>query len=151
MGLHPQSIATIAQWHQNEWQHISPHLTTQRRIEQYRAYRNTPSIPSCLLALANNDTAGSASIVESDLETHPQFSPWLASVYVHPNYRCQGIATQLIEQCINNARLAGAQTLYLFTSDQSDFYRKRGWRHIESSLYHGENIDIMAFDLSLAN
>lgn len=103
------------------------------------------------MAFTDSCTAGSASIVKSDLDTHPHLSPWLASVYVHPNYRCQGIATKLIEQCIDNARLSGAQTLYLFTPDQADFYRKRGWQHIESNSYHGESIDIMAFDLNLTD
>lgn len=148
LGLHPKSIPIIARWHQNQWQAISPHLTTQLRIELYRSYRNSPSIPNCLLALKDDIVVGSASLVESDLETHLHLSPWLASVYVHSPYRRQGIASQLIQQCIENARQAGLNTLYLFTPDQLTFYQARGWRLIESSLYHGEHIDIMAFDLN---
>lgn len=148
LGLHPESIPIIAQWHQDQWQHISPDLTTQRRIKLYSTYTNTPDIPSCLLALVDNRAAGSASLVASDMDSHPHLGPWLASVYVHPDFRRRGIATQLIEKILQTARQTGVKTLYLFTPDQLNFYQKRGWKLIESGLYHGENIDIMAFDLN---
>jgi len=147
LGRHPQSIELIAQWHQDEWQYISPHLSTQKRIDIYRSYRNSPSTPHCMLALVDNCTAGSASVVASDLDSHRHLGPWLASVFVHPKYRQQGIASQLIERCIENARTSGATKLYLFTPDQLTFYAKRGWQLIESSICHGESIDIMCFDL----
>jgi len=142
---HPEHIPLIAQWHQNEWQHISPHLTTPLRITQYSQYNDSPDIPTCILALLNEQVAGSASLVESDMETHPHLQPWLASVYVHKAYRHQGIATQLVEKCINNARQLGIETLYLFTPDQTSFYQKRGWHVIETCDYHNERVDIMAY------
>ncbi len=148
IGQHAEHIPIIAQWHQQEWQHISPDLTTELRIKQYSTYENSAGIPCCLLALINNKPAGSASLLESDMETHPHIGPWLASVYVQPNYRRRGVATQLIQRCLENARLTGVQILYLFTPDQADFYQKRGWKLIESTLYHDENVDIMCFDLS---
>lgn len=144
---HPQHIPLIAQWHQNEWQHISPHLSTALRIRQYSEYSAAVAIPSCILALVNDHPAGSASLVESDMETHLHFQPWLASVFVHDDYRHQGIATQLIERCIDNARHLGVETLYLFTPDQTIFYQNRGWKLIESTEYHNEKVDIMAYNI----
>lgn len=142
---HPQHIPLIAQWHQSEWQHISPHMTTESRIKQYSQYSNMPAIPSCILALVNGEPVGSASLVESDMETHPHLQPWLASVFVTKQYRRQGIATQLIQHCIDNASQLGVETLYLFTPDQANFYQKRGWKPIESCLYNNERVDIMAY------
>jgi len=142
---HPQHIPLIAQWHQKEWQHISPHLSTPLRIKQYSQYTDTAAIPSCVLALVNNQPAGSASLVESDMETHAHLHPWLASVFVSATYRRQGIATQLIECCIDNARHLGVENLYLFTPDQAGFYQKRGWKRIETCEYHNEKVDIMAY------
>ncbi len=147
LGEHLSYIPLVAQWHQSEWHHISPDLTTKRRIELYSRYTNTTDIPVCFLALTDNKPAGTASLVESDLKTHPQLTPWLASVYVHKNYRCQGIASKLIEKCIEAARQSKINKIYLFTPDMLEFYKKRGWKLIESTLYHGENIDIMVYDL----
>jgi GNAT superfamily N-acetyltransferase len=142
---HPQHIPLIAQWHQNEWQHISPHLTTSLRIAQYSQYSNSPAIPSGILALVNGQAAGSASLVESDMESRPHLHPWIASVFVDKAYRHQGIATQLIEKCIDIARYIGLETLYLFTPDQTSFYQKRGWKVIETCNYQNEKVDIMVF------
>ncbi len=148
LGNYAEYIPLLAQWHQDEWQHISPDLSTQLRINLYSSYACQATIPSCLIALVEQKAAGSASLVTSDMDTHSHLSPWLASVYVHPDYRCQGIASRLITQCLHNARQTGAQTLYLFTPDQTHFYQKRGWKLIESTFYHGESVDIMAYNLN---
>jgi len=142
---HPQHIPLIAQWHQSEWQHISPHLTTSLRIKLYSKYDNSTAIPSCILALVDGLPAGSASLVESDMDSHPHLHPWLASVFVDKPHRQQGIATKLIAKCIANARYLGVETLYLFTPDQTNFYEKRGWEVIETCRYHNEKVAIMAY------
>lgn len=148
LGNCPEHIPVIAQWHQNEWHHISPHLTIALRVTQYSSYTNSATIPFCIVALINGQPVGSASIVTSDMETHPHLTPWLASVYVHINYRRQGIATQLIEHCISKARASGVDTLHLFTPDQRSFYQHRGWGFIETYEYHKEKVDIMSLNLN---
>jgi len=148
LAQYPEFIRLIAQWHQDEWQHISPDLTTDLRVKLYEGYSKSPDIPSCFLALVDGQPVGSASLVASDMQTHPQLGPWLASVYVHKKHRRQGIASQLIQQCIESAREINVDKLYLFTPDKCSFYRKRGWKLIESTLYHGENVVIMEFNLS---
>ena len=148
LGHYSKFTPQLAKWHQDEWCNISPDLSTSKRIKLYNSYKSEATIPSCLIAIVDNQPAGSASLVNSDMETHIQLSPWLASVYVHKDFRRKGIATQLIEACIKNARETGTQTLYLFTADQSDFYMKRGWRKLEKTLYHGEMVDIMSYNLN---
>lgn len=147
LGHFPEHISTIAQWHQDQWHDISPQLTTSLRIKKYSAYPSQPGIPCCHLALVDNCPAGSASLVKSDMETHSNLSPWLASVYVHSEFRNLGIATHLINMCIDSARKANIQTLYLFTPDQLEFYLSRGWKLLKPDTYHGEHVDIMSFDL----
>lgn len=147
LSLHPEHIPVIAQWHQNEWHNISPDLNTDARIQLYSSYQRFSTIPSCILALINNKPAGSASLVVSDMDSYPQLSPWLASVFVHSDFRNQGIASQLLDHCLDAARQADIKILYLFTPDKTDFYRKRGWDIYESTIYHGENVDIMSYDL----
>lgn len=147
LHLHPEHIPVIAQWHQNEWQHISPDLNTDLRIQLYSSYQSSSTIPSCTLALINNEPVGSASLVISDMDSYPHLSPWLASVYVHSGFRNQGIASQLLIHCLDAARKADIKTLYLFTPDQTEFYRKRGWDIFDSTDYHGESVDIMSYDL----
>ncbi len=148
LGQHPEHIPLIAQWHQGEWQHISPHLTTELRIQQYSAYPDRASIPCCIVASQNGHVLGSASLVASDMETRSELGPWLASVYVHPNFRRRGIATHLIEQCLDAARECRVDRLYLFTPDQAAFYQQRGWKLLEHCVFHGEQVDIMFYELN---
>lgn len=148
LGEHPQHIPTLASWHQQEWQHISPHLTTQLRIREYSAYSTHASIPCCFIATQESTLLGSASLVESDMETRTDLTPWLASVFVQPDYRCQGIASRLIDECLNTARKLAIQKLYLFTPEQKEFYARRGWQALESCVFHGEQVDIMFYDLT---
>jgi len=148
LGHYSEFTPILAQWHQDEWCDISPDLSTSKRIDLYNSYKSEATIPSCLVAIADDKPSGSASLVFSDMDTHKNLTPWLASVYVHKDYRCHGIASQLIQACIKNARKSGAKILYLFTPDQSDFYLKRGWRMLETAPYHGERVDIMYYDLN---
>jgi GNAT superfamily N-acetyltransferase len=148
IGQYTGFIPIVAKWHQDEWHHISPHLSTELRVSLYHSYTNTSSIPCCLLAIDNNIPVGSASLLESDMHSHPHLSPWLASVFVPKNYRGRGIASQLISQCLENARENNIQTLYLFTPNQMEFYLKRGWELIEHTIYQGEDVDIMAYKLN---
>lgn len=148
IGHQPQHIPTIAEWHQREWHHISPHLTTPLRIKEYSGYASKSTIPCCLIAMLDGQPAGSASLVEDDMETRPDLGPWLASVYVDKPFRQQGIATQLIQQLLDIARQCKIHKLYLFTPSQRDFYARRGWQHLESCIFHDEHVDIMFYDLS---
>lgn len=147
LGEQPQHIETLARWHQMQWQHLTPEHSTQSRIRLYTTYTNTPEVPFCLLATQQEQAVGSASVVECDMDSHAILTPWLASVYVHPAFRKQGIATELIRRCTELAAQNDAERLYLFTPDQADFYRKRGWQPLKHCLYHNEQVDIMYYPL----
>lgn len=146
----PQHIPTLAQWHQNQWHDISPHLDTHKRIDFMSTHQNKSAVPVTLIALNEHQLAGSASLIEDDMEDRPQFSPWLASVYVDPAHRNRGIATQLISAIIQQAQSLDLTDIYLFTPDQGSFYLKRGWQVIEKRHYHGVTVDIMRFQLTQA-
>jgi predicted N-acetyltransferase YhbS len=147
LGEQPQHIETIARWHQAQWQHLSPQHSVESRINLYSSYNNSPDVPFCLLATQQGQAVGSASVVECDMDTRRTLSPWLASVYVHPSCRQQGIATELIRRCTDLAAQNNVERLYLFTPDQTDFYKKRGWQPLEHCLYHNERVDIMYYSL----
>ena len=148
LANYPQHVATLAQWHQQQWHDISPHLDTDKRISLLSAHHATAAVPVTLIALQLNRPIGSASLVENDMQDRPQYSPWLASVYVAPGHRQQGVASILISDIITQARTLDLTQIYLFTPDQSAFYAKRGWQTIERRHYHGTTVDIMNYTLT---
>ena len=105
------------------------------------------AVPVTLIAIDQHRLMGSASLVADDMEDRPQYSPWLASVFVAPAYRKQGAATTLISSIINQAQSLDLSKIYLFTPDQTLFYASRGWEVIEQRFYHGVTVDIMSYQL----
>ncbi len=144
---HSEHIPIIAHWHQQEWKNISPELTTEKRIQLYSGYEPAPALPCCLVATQGPIPLGSISLVTSDMDTRPQLGPWVASLYVDAPYRRRGIASRLLQHIIQVASTLNITRIYLFTPDQAMFYRKRGWQHLESCEYHGEDVDIMYYDI----
>jgi len=148
LANHPQHIATLAQWQQNQWHDISPQLNIDKRIEFMSTHKNTAAVPVTLIALNNGQLMGSASLIENDMEDRPQYSPWLASVFVAPAFRMQGIASALITAIIQQAEALELDQVYLFTPDESEFYLRRGWKMVEHRHYHGVMVDIMIYRLN---
>ncbi len=89
---------------------------------------------------------GMASIVESDLSTHPDLSPWMASVYVDAAHRGRGVGSCVVRAIMDEAKTLGIERLYLITHDQMSFYRRLGWQTMESVHYRGEVVTIMFYD-----
>jgi N-acetylglutamate synthase-like GNAT family acetyltransferase len=87
--------------------------------------------------------AGFASLLEHDMETRMELSPWLASVLVAAAYRGQGIGSALSERVVEEARNLGVSELYLFTFDREDFYARMGWVLREQTKYLGGQVSVM--------
>jgi len=143
----PQHIETLASWHQQEWHHLNPGQTLAMRIQKMQKYLNKDFVPSTFVALDKN-IMGSAAIVDQDMDERSEFSPWLASVYVEPAYRCKGIGTALVNHVVEQAKLKGYRELFLYTPDKDKFYQQRGWHCLERTAYHGHDVSIMVYHYS---
>lgn len=146
----PELLETLAQWHQEEWSQLNPGETLEQRIIRMQPFLNDKPIPSMYIAF---DTvfSGSAAIVENDMDNRPDLSPWLASVFVIPEYRNQGIGSALVHHVMQQAQQSSIDKLYLYTPDREAFYHKLGWRRIDTENYHGHEVSIMEADLTTWN
>ncbi len=142
-----QYIPLLAEWHHNEWAYLNPDSSLELRIEKMQAYLSVDPIPKTYVCLCHGQPAGSAAVVACDMDTHPELTPWLASVYVAPSLRRQGIGSALVKHALYQVGLTGMQCLYLFTPDRAAFYRKLGWQHMTQEYYRGHTVTLMQFDL----
>lgn len=101
-------------------------------VLKYFSNTKNNAFPITLIALENEMCLGTVSIFENDLKARGMYKPWLASLYTKPEYRGKGIGQSLINQTIKVVKELGFNTLYLRTEDVSDYYRSRGWTHVES-------------------
>ena len=56
----------------------------------------------------------------------------MASLYTKPEFRGRSIGEMLIDKTIDVVKGLGFNELYLRTENASDYYRSRGWTHIET-------------------
>jgi N-acetylglutamate synthase-like GNAT family acetyltransferase len=142
----PQHLTRLAQWHQSEWSHLNPGETLEQRIERMQDYLNNNFIPSTFIA-EDNAVLGSAAIVQNDMQSRAELSPWLASVYVYKGHRNRGIGEKLVRHIMSCAKDEAYTTLYLFTSDRQRFYERLGWFVFDTQYYHGQQVSLMQVNL----
>ena len=95
--------------------------------------------PVTLIAEADGIPVGTISLVAIDDIDNVPYTPWLASLYVLPDYRCRGIARDLMDRIAAIARKRGANTLYLHTEHADGYYEKFGWDLVAATQNkHGE-------------
>lgn len=141
-------IAELAELHHAEWKHLNPSLTLEGRAKAIADAAGREGIPSIFIAISGSQLVGSAALVQNDMDTKPDLSPWLASVYVKQSFRHQGIATELITRCEDEAARSNANVWYLYTEFASRLYEKLGWRHMERCEYKGVTADVMCKQIS---
>jgi GNAT superfamily N-acetyltransferase len=147
---HPHHIPTVAAWQYAEWGHLNPGDSLPGRIERLGQHVGRPGIPTTLIALENDVVMGSAGLVVNDLRSHPDLTPFMASVFVAPAYRGRGIATALATQMKVIAQELGFAQLYLITPDQQRLYARIGWIAQRDLEYRGEVVTLMAVTLTPA-
>lgn len=106
-------------------------------------YKNIDRLPIMFVATQNSSLAGFVILCENDMRGKECYSPWLASLFVAPEYRNRGIASMLERSLIDKALSLGMKTVYLFTSDSEEMYKKIGWQFLEKTVYRGEDVSIM--------
>jgi GNAT superfamily N-acetyltransferase len=84
------------------------------------------------------------------MDTRCDLSPWLAQVYVAPEFRGCGIGSALVRAVACEAASLGVHRLYLYTGrNRESFYAKLGWTVREYVEYKGRERVIMETGLAV--
>jgi GNAT superfamily N-acetyltransferase len=148
LGDHLSYVGELAKLHHKEWAHLSAELTLNDREKLLLQCCREAGIPFGFIALDGKKLSGSAFLVEHDMSTRRDLSPWLAGVYVKETYRGQGIASELVHRVEMTAIAYNVQTMYLYTQFASALYKKLGWSSVERCHYRGVQVEIMCKSIS---
>jgi GNAT superfamily N-acetyltransferase len=100
------------------------------------------TLPLALVAHDGNRFLGTASVIASDLAERPQFTPWVAAVWVEPDARRHGVGAILVDRAAEAALSLGFSPVYLCARRaRANFYQRLGWNRIE------ENVGPFALDV----
>jgi predicted N-acetyltransferase YhbS len=130
IAAHPGAVDTLAAWHHDEWGELmAPWSLDDARRELREHVEAGSGYPATLLALGDDDQVlGSVSLIPTDAPELPEYTPWLASLYVAPSARGAGIGKALVHAIVEHAHRLGFERLYLFTPGSPRIYLRCGWR-----------------------
>ena len=141
----PEALLTLAEWQHAEWGHLRPGDTLEKRMVRLRGFANGDQIPLTVVALEGDEVLGSASLIEHDMETRMELTPWLAGVFVGEPYRRRGIGAELVRRIMAEAGRLKVPVLYLYTVHSEKFYAGLGWTLMERTSYREQPIVIMTY------
>jgi predicted N-acetyltransferase YhbS len=139
----PAVIPQLARWLYDEWGRLLPGASVERGIARLQERIHRDRVPLTFVAFEGESAVGTVSLIDCDMDTRADLSPWLASLYVQPEQRRRGIGASLVEAVVSEARKLGIKTLFLFTDSSEALYARLGWQKMESCIYRGRDVVIM--------
>src|SRR5262245_22816805 len=146
LAEHMEFVPILADWHHGEWKEATLELTA----AELRTHTQRRSVPTTLVAIENDEVIGSTSLLVADLKGWEYLTPWVASVFVAPEWRNRGVGRSLITRAVEEARMIGVPEVYLFTTSKEAYYARLGWQALERARCNGKDIVIMRRTLSAA-
>lgn len=141
---HPELVPTIARWRMDEWGHNNPGVSLVDWIEALEAHLISNQIPQSLIAMEDEHPIGVASLTRQHMETRKDLFPWLARVFVLPQFRFRGIAASLVRAIEHLAGDLGYEEIFLYTNRAEGLYKKLDWTEIGREEYKGREVVIMS-------
>lgn len=150
-------VPLIALWHHNEWlrnhhgldgRDRSASVIKKKLSERQAAlarHLSDDDLPTTFVALLDSDPVGTVSLVYYKFSQEQEATEWLTNLFVLPEYRCRGIASELLCAALGHACSLNLPRLLLYTNDQVGFYQKRRWRSINNGVVQGQKVEIMDY------
>ncbi len=135
----------------NEWKEIFTEDSVQTYLDLYgKAGTYAGRLVDTYVALsADDELVGMATLVDDDeLPNAPEPGPWLAAVLTLPSYRGRGVASAVIQRIVRQAHEVGIPALYLYTSDQQQWYANKGWIPLRETELNGIAHTVMTLRLT---
>ncbi|MGO4711091.1 GNAT family N-acetyltransferase [Bradyrhizobium sp. 2TAF24] len=93
------------------------------------------TLPLALVAHDGPTFLGTASVIASDLDDRPHYTPWVAAVWVEPDRRGSGIGAALVAAAAEAAFGSGAAQVYLAARPAlRTWYEGLGWGVVEEGV-----------------
>ena len=123
-----------------EWKEIFTEDSVQTYIDLYGQTGTYAGrfVETYVAISAQDELIGMATLVDDDeLPNAPEPGPWLAAVLTVPNNRAQGVASAVVQRIVQRAHELRLPAIYLYTSDQQQWYANKGWKPLRETELNG--------------
>jgi len=135
-----------------EWKKYFPDDTVQTYFDLYgRTGQYEGHFAETFIAVnPENELLGMATLVDDDeLPESNEPGPWLAAVLTLPSTRLNGVGSTLVQRIVQRANQLGHHELFLYTSDQQEWYSKKGWIPTRETELNGIAHTVMRLPLQI--
>ena len=129
---HPSLKQDAARWFHEKWG--IPLKAYLESMEE--CIGNADAVPQWYIAMDHERIIGGLGVIENDFHDRKDLAPNVCAVYTEKEYRCQGIAGQLLDIVVKDMKSKGITPIYLIT-DHTGFYEKYGWEFL--CMVQGDN------------
>lgn len=138
----PQWIPTISTWFHGEWRELLGARSVTEIEAGLAKWIARDSIPTALVAVAGEEVVGTVALKAREFEQFGD-TPWLAGLFVVPQYRKAGVGMLLLRAAEKKAVSMGIHKLYLYTPCAQRFYQTLGWQARQELTVHGAAVTVM--------
>jgi GNAT superfamily N-acetyltransferase len=123
----PQHVQTVGRWIYEQW--WSKRCDSAELVFSWlQTHSKRDTVPYSVIALVEGEPVGSCCVIENDCIHRPEYTPWVAAVYVRPDFRRRGIASMILEEAASIAARAGVNALFIdCLAVTASVYEKNGW------------------------
>lgn len=118
--------------HYNHWVKFNPKMLKENTIYKFKELYVTNDLPLGIV-LKNDDDCiiGFCVLKKDNLKKHPEIFPWISDVMIIEQYRGKGYGRLLIKSAKNILKELGYETIYVWTDQAPDFYKKLGFTYLQ--------------------
>jgi GNAT superfamily N-acetyltransferase len=149
--LYPQHQHLAAEWSVEEWKNLFPQDTVQTYLSLFQQKDDYAGrLCETFVAVGDLDTLlGLAILLDDDnLPDAQEPGPWLAAVFVTPSARKAGVGSALVQKVTQRAIELCHECIYLYTEDMQQWYARKGWQPLRTTVNNGHAVSVMHLPLS---
>ncbi len=121
----PELLEEAAGWFNSKWG-----VPREAYLDSMTESLSGIAVPRWYLAMDGERIIGGCGVIENDFHQRPDLRPNLCALYVEEDFRCKGIAGELMSFVCDDLSRCGIYSLYLLT-DHTSFYERYGWKFLD--------------------
>ncbi len=120
----PELKEEAASWFHSKWG-----IPKEAYLECMNAYLDNETDYGWYFCLCDGKIVAGMGVIENDFHDRKDLAPNVCAVYTEEDYRCKGIAGNLLNMVVEDMRDKGISPIYLVT-DHIGFYERYGWEFL---------------------